>query len=207
MASTPAATSGCSSSGAMSTPGSAAFTRRACRRCWPAVQQPSRGLRTARDLLEADLTNETAWRILLETLIDMGDRVQVIREFSRCEESFHRLLDMEPPGALRVLRDRARSEPATVTTFKSAPADRPGVRGRRMRVAILPFLDRGGADPVLAASLAMDTARGLARFRWFDVISPVSLPRLSGDPSSWAGILSGPQSRLRRSWRRQGAGG
>jgi TolB-like protein len=54
----------------------------------------------------------------------------------------------------------------------------------------LPFsgLDFTG-DSLLPASLALDTAAGLARFRWFDVIAPMSLSPLAGERSSWESRL------------------
>ena len=48
----------------------------------------------------------------------------------------------------------------------------------RLRVGVLPFLATGplGNDG-LALSLSQEIGAGLARFRWFDVISPMALMR------------------------------
>jgi len=42
----------------------------------------------------------------------------------------------------------------------------------RLRVAVLPFNGRGANESHLASSLSHEIAAALARFRWFDVISP-----------------------------------
>src|SRR5262249_34524918 len=49
----------------------------------------------------------------------------------------------------------------------------------RLRVAVLPFEGKGGGKSAergedLAFSLSHDIAAALARFRWFDVVTPVS---------------------------------
>lgn len=56
----------------------------------------------------------------------------------------------------------------------------------RLRVAVLPFSGLGfTGDALLPASLALDTAAALARFRWFDVIAPMALPALANERTSW----------------------
>src|SRR5262249_20821149 len=48
----------------------------------------------------------------------------------------------------------------------------------RLRVGVLPFLgSRSSNEADLAFSLSQEIAGALARFRWFDVIAPVSLMR------------------------------
>jgi TolB-like protein len=57
--------------------------------------------------------------------------------------------------------------------------DRPLPRRNRLRVAVLPFQGNGGGKSAergedLAQSLSHDIGAALARFRWFDVVTPVS---------------------------------
>jgi tetratricopeptide (TPR) repeat protein len=70
-----------------------------------------------------------------------------------------------------LLRSPPRAEPYV---HRSLPG------GNRLRVAVLPFEGRGARQgrkkaEDLAISLNHDIASALARFRWFDVISPISL--------------------------------
>jgi TolB-like protein len=68
----------------------------------------------------------------------------------------------------------ARSEPASAVGEPTS---------RRLRVGVLPFLAmRSPREERLAFALSQDIAAALARFRWFDVIAPVSLSRKSGAP-------------------------
>ena len=67
----------------------------------------------------------------------------------------------------------------------------------RLRVGVLPFLATGplGNDG-LALSLSQEIGAGLARFRWFDVISPMALmnrPPLAADQR---GVLASERARL-----------
>jgi TolB-like protein len=84
---------------------------------------------------------------------------------------------------LRSLRFRSRAVP-NFSDVKSAPAavpqdypHRPLPGRNRLRVAVLPFDGRGAREENLASSLSHEIAAALARFRWFDVISPASVFR------------------------------
>src|SRR5262249_2323200 len=63
---------------------------------------------------------------------------------------------------------------------RTEPCAHQSLPGRnRLRVAVLPFQGKGegkGAErgESLAFSLSHDIAAGLARFRWFDVVAPIS---------------------------------
>jgi TolB-like protein/cytochrome c-type biogenesis protein CcmH/NrfG len=69
------------------------------------------------------------------------------------------------------------AEPMSASRPRDATfAHQPSSGRNRLRVAVLPFEGKGaerGED--LAVSLSHDIAAALARFRWFDVITPISL--------------------------------
>ena len=80
-----------------------------------------------------------------------------------------------------LLRERTHfSEKTNYVAPRTEAYTRRSLPGRnRLRVAVLPFEERGGAKRAergedLAFSLSRDIAAALARFRWFDVITPIS---------------------------------
>jgi DNA-binding SARP family transcriptional activator/Tfp pilus assembly protein PilF len=142
----------------------------------------------ARRLISFDPTHEGASRVLMRALADMGERAQALREFARCREALIRTLDVEPSPETRALYEAVRSFSGREGPSK-APVEShhsrldatveatPSTRGR-LRVGVLPFLASGSDNQEnLAFSLSQEIAAALARFRWFDVIAPVSLAR------------------------------
>lgn len=140
----------------------------------------------ARRLIAFDPTHEGATRVLMRALVDMGERAQALREYARCREALNRCLDVEPSSETHALYEAIRSfagredrdkaspvvgAPQQVTTAPPLLPSRP-----RLRVGVLPFLgSRSLNENNLAFSLSQEIAAALARFRWFDVIAPVSL--------------------------------
>ncbi len=161
----------------------------------------------ARRLIMFDPTHEGASRVLMRALADMGERAQALREFARCREALKAALDVEPSletvalyEAIRMFSGPDKDEPALPppTPRKRNPkAKMPEPNRNRLRVGVLPFLATGplGNDG-LALSLSQEIGAGLARFRWFDVISPMALmhrPPLAADQR---GILASERTRL-----------
>ena len=140
----------------------------------------------ARRLIMFDPTHEGASRVLMRALADMGERAQALREFARCREALKAALDVEPSletvalyEAIRMFSGPDKDEPALpppAPRKKNPKAKAPEPNRNRLRVAVLPFLATGplGNDS-LALSLSQEIGAGLARFRWFDVISPMAL--------------------------------
>jgi DNA-binding SARP family transcriptional activator/Tfp pilus assembly protein PilF len=140
----------------------------------------------ARRLIMFDPTHEGASRILMRALADMGERAQALREFTRCRDALKSTLDVEPSletaalyEAIRMFGGRDEKEevpPAPVPRRKNAKAKAPEPNRNRLRVGVLPFLATGAlSDESLALSLSQEIGAALARFRWFDVISPMAL--------------------------------
>jgi DNA-binding SARP family transcriptional activator/Tfp pilus assembly protein PilF len=142
-----------------------------------------------RRLIAFDPTHEGGSRALMRALAKLGERAQALREYERCRSALRKALDVEPSRETRALADAIRTfsgserqyETATNPTLRLdedakirlAPAHR-----RRLRLGVLAFLaTRAKDDQNLALSLSQEIAAGLARFRWFDVIAPGSLPR------------------------------
>jgi TolB-like protein len=101
----------------------------------------------------------------------------LLRERTRFTEKMRDLL--EPKGARGSLDDKPHVSLWSPTRAESH-ARRPLPSRNRLRVAVLPFEGRGlrqeqGRAEDLAISLNHDIASALARFRWFDVISPILL--------------------------------
>jgi len=149
---------------------------------------PGKRAHVARQVIAFDPTHEGASRALMRALSDMGERVQAMREYERCRQALSIRLDVEPSRKTEALyqairtyagRDRSKApavaapQPGIKTELRKAPPN-------RLRVGVLPFLAmRSPREEGLAFSLGQEIAAALARFRWFDVIAPVSLSRRS----------------------------
>jgi len=155
------------------------------------AEQPGQDVKhlaaVARRLIAFDPTHEGASRTLMRALGELGERGQAIREFERCREALRTLLDAEPSTKTRAVYDAVRSftgkgpraeEINEPIRLQQRPTEtRAVLPGRnRLRIGVLPFLgDRSSKEENLAFSLSQEIAAELARFRWFDVIAPVSL--------------------------------
>jgi len=142
----------------------------------------------ARRLISFDATHEGGSRILMRALADMGERAQALREYARCREALKRSLDVEPSPETNALYEAIRmfsgSEDAEghvpSSGLRKAQNGEPSHDRNRLRVGVLPFLSmQSNVNDDLAFSLSQQIAAALARFRWFDVIAPVSLARRS----------------------------
>ena len=124
----------------------------------------------------------------MRALADMGERAQALREFERCRAALRASLDVEPSSETRSLYQAlkmasaslGRDEPAAAPLLRSQHASK-AVSGR-LRLAVMRLRGEGSARcESLAFSLSQEIAAALARFRWFDVIAPVSpIPEFFG---------------------------
>lgn len=65
-----------------------------------------RAIEVAREILERDSTNESAWSVLLSGLGDRGRRQEAESEFERCRRAFREEFDEDPPtGLLELFSD------------------------------------------------------------------------------------------------------
>lgn len=142
----------------------------------------------ARRLIAFEPTHERASRTLMRALHDMGERAQALREYARCREAMSMTLDVAPSSETNALyeairnysgREDADKKPSNLSLHPREEDAEPVPASRgRMRVGVLPFLATGSHnEDNLAFSLSQEIAGALARFRWFDVIAPVSLLR------------------------------
>ena len=149
---------------------------------------PERRAALARRVIAFEPTHEGASRILMRALADLGERAQALREYERCRTALKTALEVEPSSETKSLYQALRmfSEPAAVPDDNVAVAPRPARQGpkaalpatvaARLRVGVLPFHSGGSSEAgTLALSLSQEIAAALARFRWFDVIAPLSL--------------------------------
>jgi TolB-like protein/Tfp pilus assembly protein PilF len=137
--------------------------------------------------LERVEPKSTASRSLKRALVDMRERAQVLRQYARRGETLRAGREIGPShtGApfevKRTFPDgQDHDGPSVVPSITRQQRFKRRARsGRdRLRVGVLPFLS-AGTERVqdLAFSLSQEIAGALTRFRWFDVIAPVSLRR------------------------------
>jgi TolB-like protein len=121
-------------------------------------------------LLEAQLgrtaTKSNAPRALTRALAGMRERARAREANARRRERWQ-----------TALATKAGDPPATTDNAERAPIPLVSAQPRdRLRVGVLPFLAPASQrEEDLAFSLSQEIAAALARFRWFDVIAPISL--------------------------------
>jgi DNA-binding SARP family transcriptional activator/Tfp pilus assembly protein PilF len=153
---------------------------------------PSKQASAARRLIAFDSTHEGAARALMRALSGMGERAQAIRAYERCREALKKTLDVEPSRATQALYkairaladrgDRDKRNPASTLPPEQSFHRHPSTSPNRLRVGVLPFMVTGPSrHGALAFSLSQEIAAALSRFRWFDVIAPISLSRRSSE--------------------------
>jgi DNA-binding SARP family transcriptional activator/Tfp pilus assembly protein PilF len=153
-------------------------------------RDPAKRATVARQLIAFDQTHEGASRALMRALIDMGERGQAVREYERCRRVLKKALDVEPSRETKALYQAVRTfsggedqTDSVAGAEMDAKSTSRKPSGSRLRVGVLPFLaTRSPREEALAFSLSQEIAAALARFRWFDVIAPVSLSRNSSAP-------------------------
>src|SRR5262249_31181315 len=142
-------------------------------------------------------------RALMRALCDLGERAQALRAYERCRAALKKALDVEPSRethalyrAVRALADRGDRErnPAPGLSYEHSSYRSPSSSSNRLRVGVLPFLVTGPSrHGALAFSLSQEIAAALSRFRWFDVIAPISLSRRSVDSPVGEDVLKRKQ--------------
>jgi DNA-binding SARP family transcriptional activator len=150
---------------------------------------PDRRAALARRVITFEATHEGASRVLMRALADMGERAQALREYERCRTALRAALDVEPSSETRALYQALRtfsSNNKTTAAIAAVPqSSKPQIQpppSGRLRVGVLPLQ----ASPFvgnnrLAFLVSQEIAAALARFRWFDVITPITL---AGSPSA-----------------------
>jgi DNA-binding SARP family transcriptional activator/Tfp pilus assembly protein PilF len=156
------------------------------------AHDPNKVAGAARRLIAFDPTHEGASRALMRALSDLGERAQALRAYERCREALKKTLDIQPSRetqalykAVRALADRSdrdKRTPAPSLLHEHLSHRGPSTPLSRFRVGVLPFLVTGPSRyGALAFSLSQEIAAALSRFRWFDVIAPISLSRRSSE--------------------------
>jgi DNA-binding SARP family transcriptional activator len=148
---------------------------------------PSQVAALARRLISFDPTHQTASRALMRALAKLGEHEQALREHERCREALMKAFHVKPSieserlyetiGAQAARKAELSAPAAPVRLLPSEQHVEPPLPARsRVRVGVLSF-DTNGCenDQDLALSLSHEVAAALARFRWFDVISPVTM--------------------------------
>jgi tetratricopeptide (TPR) repeat protein len=117
--------------------------------------------------LERTEAKSNAARPLARALAGMRERAQTLEEYARRKAQWQAALRTEPNGD-------AASNASVADQSPVAPVA--GQTRDRLRVGVLPFLAHSSQrEENLAFSLSQEIAAALARFRWFDVIAPISL--------------------------------
>jgi len=117
-----------------------------------------------RELGRAD-AKSNATRALARALAHLRERAQTREQYARRRERWQITLQAQAnPAASEDAADRSALTPTAAPTRD------------RLRVGVLPFLAHTSRrEENLAFSLSQEIAAALARFRWFDVIAPISL--------------------------------
>ena len=142
----------------------------------------------ARRLLAFDPTHQDAWNALMRALAKRGEREQALREYDRCRDALWQAARVKPLNETERLYRRIRTDVAPTNMPRMADASaglhhtadiyRASPGRHRLRVGVLPFREIACKNEKgLGLSLSHEIAAGLARFRWFDVISPTALRR------------------------------
>jgi tetratricopeptide (TPR) repeat protein len=144
---------------------------------------PEQRAGAARLLIAFEPTHEGASRVLMRALIEMGDRALALQEYGRCEEALNTTLGIEPSHETRTLynelKNSVRSDQREIKSEPLAQPEQfkaPAVRRiqARPRVEVLPFKLHAPKSETIGVLLNLKIAAALARFRWFDVITPLS---------------------------------
>jgi DNA-binding SARP family transcriptional activator len=142
----------------------------------------------ARRLLSFDPAHQHAWNAVIRALAKRGEQKQALSEYERCRQTLQ-AVRVKPWTETEQLYERLRGEApqrSIRSTIQISPEVHRGatdvrrsiVNRHRLRVGVLSFREINcNNEKGLGLSLSHEIAAGLARFRWFDVISPTS-PRL-----------------------------
>jgi DNA-binding SARP family transcriptional activator len=148
---------------------------------------PNQVAAVARRLISFNPTHQGASRALMRALAKLGDREQALREYERCRQALVEAHRVKPALESERLYETIRAHsgrkggpvtPAALTQshLSDGDAHAPSAERARLRVGVLSFDAHGCEnDQDLALSLSHEVATALARFRWFDVISPVAI--------------------------------
>ena len=148
---------------------------------------PNQTVATARRLISFDPTHQAASLALMRALAKLGEREEALREYERCREALMKAFRVKPSIESERLYESLRTQlprkGATTAVARSVDRDlagldiqRPASGRHRLRVGVLPFEAHDSENERdLAFSLSHEIAAALARFRWFDVITPVSM--------------------------------
>jgi DNA-binding SARP family transcriptional activator/TolB-like protein/Tfp pilus assembly protein PilF len=154
----------------------------------------------ARRLISFDPTHRDASRALMHALMKLGEQAEALREYERCREALWEAFRVKPDmiseglyESIRAQVPRTRSSAADASielhrTVTDLPRPLPG--RHRLRVGVHSF-NACHKEESLALSLSHEIAAGLARYRWFDVITPGSLRRslsTGGDQHEYANL-------------------
>lgn len=143
----------------------------------------------ARRLIAFDATHEGASRALMRALAEVGERSQALREYARCRRALRKASGAEPSPETKALSKSIRAfsrrgdqleviQVPIQPQHEDTDTHRPLPGRSRLRVGVLPFDgSRSENEGNLAFSLSHEIASALARFRWFDVITPISMMR------------------------------
>jgi TolB-like protein/DNA-binding winged helix-turn-helix (wHTH) protein len=136
--------------------------------------------------LEVAKPKSNASRGLMRALAEIRERAQTLRDYARHQDTRQKVLEVASPLQARASIEATRAltggeNPEGNVTVPSVSrwqrSEKPPASGRdRLRVGVLPFLASGlEKEENLAFSLSQEIAAALSRFRWFDVIAPISL--------------------------------
>jgi DNA-binding SARP family transcriptional activator/Tfp pilus assembly protein PilF len=159
---------------------------------------PQQVAAVARRLLSFDPTHQGASQALMRALAKLGEPEEALTEYERCRAVLWEASRVKPWSETERLYQIIRKEHPARKSGAGAlvvPAHDHGQwnihsslpERSRLRVGVLPFhADDFKNERSLAVSLSHEIAAALARFRWFDVITPASLRRSASRQHEYA---------------------
>ena len=162
------------------------------------AQSPNAIIPVAQQLLGIDRAHEGAWRALMRSHAERGERGMAIQSYDRCRAVLADLMDAVPSPETQALLAEIRSGKAVRSdappTGKAMPEGRIEARhgavrgGAKLGVLPLSLVGTDETEAHLALGLAEEVTSGLARFRWLFLVSSSSIAQFVQETRDDAGL-------------------
>ncbi len=162
------------------------------------AQSPGTIIPVAQQLLAIDRAHEGAWRALMRSHAERGERGMAIQSYDRCRAVLADLMDAVPSPETQALLAEIRSGKAvradTTPPAKTTPEGRLEARhgpvrgGAKLGVLPLSLVGTDETEAHLALGLAEEITSGLARFRWLFLVSSSSIAQFVQETRDDAGL-------------------
>ena len=144
---------------------------------------PEMMIPVAQQLLTIDRAHEGAWRALMRSHAERGERGMAIQSYDRCRAVLADLMDAVPSPETQALLAEIRSGKAVRSAPQAATLPEPRFEprpttirgGAKLGVLPLTLVGTDDTEAHLALGLAEEITSALARFRWIFLVSSSSI--------------------------------